>query len=233
MSPKQPSLAQGGSGGYFQPNLSFSRLLSLGGLGVSLSSCLYFLVGSASLTYFLFQKKLLPKPLSAVASKVFFYPTFPVTALLRLGNYWTTLDETLILGCAPFSIAGHPQALYKSGVRGVVNMCAEYQGPKDEYAKLGIKQLRLPTVDHFEPTVECMREAVKFIADHKARGEKVLVHCKAGHGRAASIALCWLGHENPTKTPQELNSLMCSKRKVRKTLYKQQNVQAFFGKGFN
>lgn len=214
----------GGGRGIYSPLTRFASIAT----SLSFRNGLWILLGASSITYFLFQKKLLPKPISALVAKIFFYPTFPVTALLRLGNYWTPVDETLILGCAPFGIAGHPQALYKSGVRGVINMCAEYPGPKSDYAKLGIKQLRLPTVDHFEPSVESMREAVKFISDHKARGERVLVHCKAGHGRAASIALCWLIHEHPNKSAQELNGLLRSKRKVRPTLFKQHNVQSFY-----
>jgi hypothetical protein len=94
------------------------------------------------------------------------------------------------------AILGHPQALWSSGVRGVVNMCCEYSGPVAAYKDIGMKQLRLPSVDHFEPSLEYMQEAVNFIASHKKRGEKVYVHCKAGHGRAASIALCWMISEH-------------------------------------
>ncbi len=101
----------------------------------------------------------------------------------------------MILGCAPMAILGHPQALFNAGVRGVVNMCCEYSGPEAAYKEVGIKQLRLPSVDHFEPSVEYMQEAVKFIESYKKRNEKVYVHCKAGHGRAASIALCWMIYE--------------------------------------
>lgn len=147
-------------------------------------------------TYFLFQKKLLPFPVMKIVSKMLFMPTFPITAMLRIGNYWTVVDDTLILGCAPMAILNHPSSLYKLGVRGVVNMCYEYEGPKAAYSKLGIKQLHLPNVDHFEVPVEDLKDAVEFIRQHKDRGEKVYVHCKAGHGRAASIALSWLIHEN-------------------------------------
>jgi atypical dual specificity phosphatase len=42
-----------------------------------------------------------------------------------------------------------------------------------------------------------MAAAVEFISSFKEKGEKVYIHCKAGHGRAASVALCWLIHENP------------------------------------
>lgn len=94
------------------------------------------------------------------------------------------------------ALLGHPQALWNAGVRGVVNMCCEYSGPVAAYKDIGIKQLRLPSVDHFEPSLEYMQEAVKFIDSHKKRHEKVYVHCKAGHGRAASIALCWMIYEH-------------------------------------
>ena len=111
---------------------------------------------TASITgclYVLFQKKLLPRSVSRVVSKLFFYPTFPITLLMRIGNYWTALDDTVILGCAPLGILGIPKRLYDLNVRGVINMCNEFSGPENAYERLGIKQLRLPTDDHFEPKV--------------------------------------------------------------------------------
>ena len=159
-------------------------------------------LATLTFTYVLFQKKLLPLPVSKFVSKIFFLPTFPITAILRLGNYWTKVDDTLFLGCAPMGFLGHPKELHKIGVRGVVNMCYEYSGPTSYYEKLGITQLHLPTCDHFEPSVANIKTAIEFIEHHKKRGEKVYVHCKAGHGRAASIALCWLIHENKEKTPK-------------------------------
>lgn len=57
----------------------------------------------------------------------------------------------------------------------------------------------------------------------------IIITSKAGHGRAASIALCWLIHENYGKLePKELNALLSKKRKVRKTLYKQTNINKFY-----
>ena len=40
------------------------------------------------------------------------------------------------------------------------------------------------------------------------------MHCKAGHGRAAAVALAWMLHENPNARPEDLNALLCKKRKV-------------------
>jgi atypical dual specificity phosphatase len=182
---------------------------------------------ASGVTYALFQKKLLPRPVSKVVSVLFFYPTYPVTFLLRWKNWRTTVDDTLVLGVAPMNVLGHPDHLYKLGVRGVINMCHEYEGPQGAYASLGMRQLRLPTVDHFEPSVENIEEAVKFIKYYKDRGEKVYVHCKAGHGRAACVALCWMLYDDPKLSAKDANAVLCAKRKVRPTLFKQKNVGLF------
>ena len=141
------------------------------------------LLSLTGLMYVMFQKKLLPRNVSRFMSKLFFYPTFPITLAMRIGNYWTPLDDTVILGCAPMNILGVPDKLHALGVRGVVNMCNEYSGPTGAYARLGITQLRLPTDDHYEPRVTDMQEAVDFINMYKERKEKVYIHCKAGHGK--------------------------------------------------
>lgn len=59
---------------------------------------LYIAFASSAFVYILFQKKLLSKRISKIVSKLFFLPTFPITVLMRYGNYWTIIDETVILG---------------------------------------------------------------------------------------------------------------------------------------
>jgi len=85
--------------------------LSLGGI---LKSCLAVTVA----LYVLNQKHYLPKPLSAIVSKVLFYPTLPITAFRRLGEWSTVVDDTVILGGAPFGFVSFPEKLYyEYGVR--------------------------------------------------------------------------------------------------------------------
>ena len=158
--------------------------------------------GAFALTYLLFQKKLLPLPVAKVVSKILFFPTFPITALLRLGNYWTEVDETVILGCAPMGFLGHPEQMKRLGVTGVVNMCYEYPGPVEQYKKLGITQMHLPVVDHTEPSPDIMMKAVDFIKEQQQQGGRVYVHCKAGHGRAASVTLSWLMCQHKDRSPK-------------------------------
>ena len=71
------------------------------------------------------------------------------------------------------------------------------------------------------------QDAVAFIKKFKVKNEKVYIHCKAGHGRAASVAFCWLMSEHPDASPFDMNMVMAAKRKVRKTLYRQKNVSQY------
>mmetsp|Transcript_12151 Transcript_12151/g.18511 ORF Transcript_12151/g.18511 Transcript_12151/m.18511 type:complete len:173 (-) Transcript_12151:545-1063(-) len=104
--------------------------------------------------YVLNQTHSLPKPLSRIVSKVLFWPTLPITVSKRIGKWSTNIDETVMMGGAPFGFARMPKRLHaKHGVRGIINMCEEYQGPSSHYKRLGMRHLRLPTADHFVPTV--------------------------------------------------------------------------------
>lgn len=178
-------------------------------------------------SYAAFQKKLLPKPLSRIAAKFFFWPTFPITVAMRQGKLATQIDKTIWVGVAPTALSLSPSDLKAMGITGVVNMCDEFRGPVASYKELGIKELWLPTVDHFEPSVKDLTKAVDFIKDFKEKGQKVYVHCKAGHGRSASVAYCWLVSEDPNFEPEKISRQLSSQRKVRKNLHLQKNNQAF------
>ena len=54
--------------------------------------------------------------------------------------------DTVFLGAAPVGFLGHADEMRAKGVVGVINMCGEYQGPLEDYSRLGIEQLWLPTV---------------------------------------------------------------------------------------
>lgn len=138
------------------------------------------------------------------------------------------MGPTLLLGAAPLRALDHPSLLYSKGVRGVVNMCDEYRGPVSEYKRLGIRQLRLPTVDHSQPESYDLMRGVRFIREFAARNEKVLVHCKAGHGRGAAMAMAWLLAQDEPTSPIEVQLYMNDRRNVRKKLYLQADMQNFY-----
>jgi atypical dual specificity phosphatase len=87
----------------------------------------------------------------------------------------------------------------------VINMCRETTGPQNAYDKAGIMQYRSRTPDINEPSYNDIIEGVGFIRaflrSQERKAEKisadvttkkrVLIHCKAGRGRSACMALCY------------------------------------------
>jgi atypical dual specificity phosphatase len=55
------------------------------------------------------------------------------------------------------------------------------------YKELGIEELWLPTVDHYEPSLSALEAAVKFIDKFKEKNQKVYVHCKANLHKAGCL----------------------------------------------
>jgi len=167
--------------------------------------------------------------------KALFWPTLPCTyARLAIDGrgLWCAVDETLVLGVAPVAVLRIPSTFHAMGVTGIINMMTEneYLGPEASYAKRGIQQLNLPTEDHFEPSLEDLITAVEFIDKHRRRRGKVYVHCKAGHGRSAAVALAWLMRANNKLSDVEreaLNLDLLSKRRVRNELHLQPNIRKF------
>jgi hypothetical protein len=70
-------------------------------------------LGATVALYILNQKHLLPYPISKVVSHVLFWPTLPITISKRLGKWYTPIDETVIMGGAPFGFANIPELLYE------------------------------------------------------------------------------------------------------------------------
>ena len=123
-----------------------------------------------------------------------FYPTlawnYLLGRVLKVRRWWDQVDSHVIVGARPFrrDVLG----LHDVGVRGVVNTCEEYAGPKIEYDRHGIEQLHIPTTDFTHPRLQDIEQAVEFIQRHVQQGDRVYIHCKAGRARSATVAICWL-----------------------------------------
>jgi len=186
------------------------------------------LVGSSfGLLYFLFIKKVLPTPVALIFGRIVHYITLPIVAVgqelgLR-GNLFDKIDDHVYLGALilPYQVA----QLKSNNITAVINLCDEYGGPHSEYTKYGIDQLYIPTIDHLEPSVDDIKKGIIFLDERTRRGENVLIHCRAGRGRSAAIAICWLAHRNKDRDLRTLQEELLARRsKIRKELYMQPNV---------
>lgn len=132
-------------------------------------------------------------PLKRLAIRASFYPSVAINFLLcRLGIWepWHWVDEHVLLGAIP--TRRDIRRLRDMGICAIVNMCEEFAGHEAEMAALGIRQLRLPTTDYHFPNEAHLLAGLDFIREQSAAGRKVYIHCKAGRGRAATMALCYV-----------------------------------------
>ncbi|XP_064280971.1 phosphatidylglycerophosphatase and protein-tyrosine phosphatase 1 isoform X2 [Passer domesticus] len=113
--------------------------------------------------------------LGAGAARLLFYPSLLYTvARARLPGsrrpWFHRIDQVVLLGALP--------------LRGRI---------RREWEAMGVEQLRLSTVDLTGvPTLENLHKGVEFILRHRARGNSVYVHCKAGRSRSATMVAAYL-----------------------------------------
>lgn len=127
-------------------------------------------------------------------ARVVFYPTLLWNMILgrwlNKRNWWDRIDTHVVLGAFPF--ARDVPSLANEGIEAVVNTCEEYAGPISQYKKFNIGQFRMPTIDFTHPSYQDVCRAVDFIDQNVNAGKSVYIHCKAGRGRSATVAICWL-----------------------------------------
>ncbi|CAF0915414.1 unnamed protein product [Rotaria sordida] len=122
-------------------------------------------------------------------------PAFLLVIIFKLLNHplnslCSQITTYCYLGCLP--TASDVKTLNNIGIEYVVNMCAEYNGPRKTYKKYNIKQLHLPTIDCTAPSLKTIEKAIQFMNEAYTNNKKIFVHCKAGMGRSATIVLCHL-----------------------------------------
>lgn len=109
------------------------------------------------------------------------------------GKFISIIDENIAISSMPTYWDIPKLRSAEMNILSVVNMQNEWQGPINAYQKAGIEQLRLRTLDTFAPTLEDLRRGVAFIKRRlkECPGSRVLIHCKAGRGRAITMAISY------------------------------------------
>lgn len=80
------------------------------------------------------------------------------------------------------------------GITGVINM-REEKAPLPFSQVEWLKTLHLPTPDHHAPAMRDFEKGVAFINEQRQKNGKVYIHCRAGEGRAPSMAAAYLMSE--------------------------------------
>ncbi len=81
--------------------------------------------------------------------------------------------------------------LKKQGVGAVVSL-TENALDAGMLEKFGFRYLHLPVEDFTPPSIEQIREFVKFLEKAESEGVPVVTHCAAGRGRTGTVLACAL-----------------------------------------
>jgi len=104
-------------------------------------------------------------------------------------------------------------SLVRQGIRGVVCCCRELEFPSNEF-HADIEYYRVDVEDVGREPIELFfDEATEFIHSWLKREQPVLVHCRAGVSRSASIVLAYLIAYNGFSL-HDAFFLACSKRSI-------------------
>ncbi|KAG0021271.1 hypothetical protein BGZ80_002740 [Entomortierella chlamydospora] len=118
----------------------------------------------------------------------------------------------------------------------VVNLCAEFSGHIETMQELGLVQCWIPTRDFQTPSLESIWTGVRFISKCEARWQgldeskrgSLYIHCKAGRGRSATVALCWLLFAYKLIPEQAQLVLLKARAQVDKDIYLHSEVVSFY-----
>ncbi len=159
-------------------------------------------------------------------AKLMYYPSLGYHDLMCvIGGWhrWDWIDDNVLLGRIPRK--REIKDLRNEGISAIINMCDEFPGHTSQLTEFNIKQLRLPTIDLVCPSQENLLRGIEFIRQCTQDGQKIYIHCKAGRGRAATMALCYLIAKHGISAEDAYRKMKLSRTQVDRNLFKRPTVR--------
>lgn len=133
-----------------------------------------------------------------VIARLLYLPTVLRLLLLRGPNskWYSRVDDTVILGALPLRNQTK-ELVEEQNVRAVLSFNQSYElilftNSHKDWAKHGVRQFVFPTWDFQPPKIQYIEEGLSVIDEEKQKKNCVYVHCKAGKGRSAVMATCYV-----------------------------------------
>ena len=169
----------------------------------------------------------IPLPIRKQLLRIMFWPTLWWTILLHnlmpdKRRWYDRVDPRVIIGALP--LKRHLEMLARvERVTGIINFCDEFAGHGD-YERVGMRQLRLPTLDYCSPTAQQLEAGLDFIR-RQPPGATVYVHCKAGRGRAGTMLMAYLIDDKGMNPQEAQQALSAARPHVSPRLWKRPSVR--------
>lgn len=89
------------------------------------------------------------------------------------------------------------QELKNSPISAILDVTAEFDAIESHFVGKEIDYLNIPVMDHNSPRLNQLEMAVRWIDQHRKKGDDVLIHCALGQGRSVTVLLAYMKFLNP------------------------------------
>lgn len=117
----------------------------------------------------------------------------------RKWAYWTQISDQLYLGAIPLRNWNHIEKISALGVTAILSINEEHEFndqlfakpvKSEDWKKRHMQVLKISSPDLEPMPAEKMATAVHYVMQQVKLGNQVYMHCTAGRGRSASVAIC-------------------------------------------
>eukprot|EP01060_Flectonema_neradi_P013395 TRINITY_DN20165_c0_g1_i1.p1 TRINITY_DN20165_c0_g1~~TRINITY_DN20165_c0_g1_i1.p1 ORF type:complete len:259 (+),score=33.41 TRINITY_DN20165_c0_g1_i1:37-813(+) len=142
------------------------------------------------------------------ASRLTLWPTVAMYAVMDtigVRQYYDEVHKDIFVGGAPYDSLA-VEFIQKHSINTVINCCEEYPGPISIYEQHGVSYFNLNCLDFCDVPLDKIEATMQHLSSLSEPRPIIYIHCKAGKGRAVTIATAWLAlkHlEGDTKTANE------------------------------
>ncbi|CAI8019909.1 Phosphatidylglycerophosphatase and protein-tyrosine phosphatase 1 [Geodia barretti] len=146
-------------------------------------------------------------------------------------NWYDRVDDTVILGALPFR-SQTKELVEREKVTATISVNEWYEiqfftNNKKEWEAHGVTQHWFETVDFQPPSLDNIREGLEVINQVKASGNSVYLHCKAGKGRSAVVAACYLIKDRNLSVGEAIDFLRSKRPQISINKFQRQRVTEF------
>lgn len=103
----------------------------------------------------------------------------------------TWMSSQLAVGHAPMSFMDI-ERIKEAGIDAIINLCGEYCDLHEIEKQSGFEVYYLPIPDECAPDLEAMEQALSWLDEAICLNKKILIHCKHGLGRTATLVSAYL-----------------------------------------
>ncbi len=171
--------------------------------------------------------------------KKFKYETsLEYTKFTQKESWWTKIEPyNFYLGALPLKNKGHLEAIAHLGVTHVMSIVENFELQEgwintpvllQDWQEKGIGVTQIAAKDFSPLTASEIKQGIETLAALLEQGDNVYLHCKAGRGRSATIAIAYLMHYQSLSFDEAFHHVEKLRPEINLNVYQRQAIFDYF-----